>query len=614
MNRKNQYLRSLGVTLGVAAIAATALAAPKDKAEDKLKDKPAPTFDWTTVVNNNDLMPGAPNERTFNSYNQPSVNSRGLVVLRARSKGGGGDGGGGDEQGGGGGHGPTHGIYTRDMAVGDSEIIRILDRTTRVPEPNNLGTTFVETPSFPRIDMDSDTIATRGNHQPAWLYTPEGEDETRAGTTGIYTNPFGDLITGASKLGAVTEFSFFGVPESPGTLFEVFPGAPSVTAGNTIVFKGNYTEAGIPRTGVYYRVLQDRPIGEDDLSPAGGDAPAVLIANSASTLIPGTSTVFGSTAPPSAADGQVVFAGFDDEDNPSLGGVYLAPLEATPELTPLVSIGGPVPDEPPSSTFNGLGEGGAFDGRFVGVWGSWGDDTRTVRLYCQTEGNRDRIDFCNQALECEDAEPGAPPLGDPDSVCDDESDRYYGERCYQERSVPVNQGFFVYDSKTRKTWTVAKTGEQFDEFLYWNYSGKVPCTGGGHSEEGAEDDGEPARWRSSAFVAVSGRGATFKAAFKARAGDFADGVYVDPVDGIYLMSRPATGQSPIATVLDTTMDGQSLDPEAPEGSIVAEVGIEREGLRGDLMVINAKMAALVEEGEEEEEEEDMAGIYLTNVK
>ena len=84
MNRKNQYLRSLGVTLGVAAIAATALAAPKDKAEDKLKDKPAPTFDWTTVVNNNDLMPGAPNERTFNSYNQPSVNSRGLVVLRAQ--------------------------------------------------------------------------------------------------------------------------------------------------------------------------------------------------------------------------------------------------------------------------------------------------------------------------------------------------------------------------------------------------------------------------------------------------------------------------------------------------------------------------------------------------
>ena len=161
-----------------------------------------------------------------------------------------------------------------------------------------------------------------------------------------------------------------------------------------------------------------------------------------------------------------------------------------------------------------------------------------------------------------------------------------------------------------------RPGEQFDEFLYWNFSGKTPSTGGGHSDEGDADDGEPARWRSSAFIAVSGRGATFKAAFKARAGEFDKdgGVYVDPVDGIYLMSRPATGQSPIATVLDTTMDGQSLDPEAPEGSVVTELGIEREGLRGDLLVINAKMAAPVEEGDEEEEEEDMAGIYLTNVK
>jgi len=39
---------------------------------------------------------------------------------------------------------------------------------------------------------------------------------------------------------------------------------------------------------------------------------------------PGTDTVFGSTAPPSAAGQRVVFAGFDDEDNPTLGGIYLA--------------------------------------------------------------------------------------------------------------------------------------------------------------------------------------------------------------------------------------------------------------------------------------------------
>ena len=80
MKIKHKYLRSLFVTVGVAVIAATAAAVEAAP--------PTPTFDWATVVNNNDLMPGAPNERTFNSYNQPSVNLNGLVVIRARSKGG----------------------------------------------------------------------------------------------------------------------------------------------------------------------------------------------------------------------------------------------------------------------------------------------------------------------------------------------------------------------------------------------------------------------------------------------------------------------------------------------------------------------------------------------
>jgi len=575
---------------------------------------PTPTFDWTTVVNNNDLMPGAPNERTFNSYNQPSVNLKGLVVIRARSKGG--DGGGGDEQGSG--HGPTHGIYTRDMAVEDSEIIRILDRTTEVPQPNNAHyppsneslTTFIETPSFPRIDMESDTIATRGNHQPVWIYTPSDSDETRAGTTGIYTNPFGPLITGAAKLGAVPAFSFFEVPEFPGTTFEVFPGSPSVTEGDTIVFKGNYTDPddGSARTGVYYRELIDDSINGDD--PGGGTLPVVLIANSTNTLIPGTDTVFGSTAPPSAAGERVVFAGFDDEDAPTLGGIYLAPLMASPPLTTLVSIGQRVPGESRNDTFNGLGEGGAFDGRHVGFWGAWGEETRTVRLYCPTEGNKDRIAFCNRNLFCEG---GGDLEEDENSVCDDTTDPNYSpnpdERiCYQDKEVPVNQGFFVHDINTRRTWTVAKTGAPFNEFLFWNYSGKPPCAGGGHSDEGDADDGEPARWRSSAFVAVSGRGATFKAAFKARTGELDGGVYIDPVDGIYLGRWPGKGQSPIVTVLDTTMDGQLLDPEAPVDSTIAELGLEREGLRGDWLAVSAKMG--IEGGEEED---DMAGVYLTEL-
>ena len=57
------------------------------------------------------------------------------------------------------------------------------------------------------------------------------------------------LITGASKLGAVTGFEYFAVPgisppTSPPTMFDVFPGAPAVANQSTIVFKGNYTVAG----------------------------------------------------------------------------------------------------------------------------------------------------------------------------------------------------------------------------------------------------------------------------------------------------------------------------------------------------------------------------------
>ena len=132
-----RHLKSLLLAVGAATMAATAA----------LAEPPPPLpLDWTTVVNNNDEMPGACEigTRTFNSYNQPSVNAAGRVVIRARSTGG-----------------PpcgpaTHGIYTRDMFLGDiplSPIEKILDRTTQVPQPYNLSTKFVETPSFPRIDI-----------------------------------------------------------------------------------------------------------------------------------------------------------------------------------------------------------------------------------------------------------------------------------------------------------------------------------------------------------------------------------------------------------------------------------------------------------------------------
>ncbi|MGC1952321.1 MAG: hypothetical protein WA970_07075, partial [Gammaproteobacteria bacterium] len=414
-------------------------------------------------------------------------------------------------------------------------------------------------------------------------------------------NPFGGkLITGASKLGAVPDFGFFAVPGiEPPTMFDVFPGSPSVTDGATLVFKGNYTVGGVGKTGVFYRDLTDNPIPLDgtNLAPAGGTNSVVLIANNTGTLIPGTGQVFGSTSPPSAANGLVVFSGFDNEDAPTLGGIYLAPLMADPELTTLVSIGQRVPGEPRTSTFNNLGEGGAFDGRYVGFWGAWGAETRRVRLYCPTEGNKDRIAYCNRALICEE---GGRLEEDTNSICNDVLDPMYGISCYQDKQIPVNQGIFTLDatkqgqgniSLVAKTGAPQSPGTRFTEFLFWNYSGKVPCVGGGHSEEGAEDDGEPARWRSSSFVAVSGR----NTAFKAFSGD---------VVGIYL-SKGGQGVRP---VLDTRTDGQAVDPEAPAGSTVTELGLEREGLRGDWLAVTATMS--IENGTEEE---GMAGVYLTRL-
>ena len=597
---------------------ATSQAAPN--APVKSSQAPSPPLTWKTVVNNNDLMPPW-YTRQFNSYNQPSVNLSGLVVIRARSRGGSGEP-------------PVHGIYTRDMSRDASLVTRILDRSSDVPQPNNLNARFVETPAFPRIDKDTSTIVTRGNHPPVWRYVTgidpnTGEEiETRVGTTGIYTNPFGPLITAASKLGGVSAFNFFSVPgELAGTVFDVFPGAPAVTDGNRVVFKGNYTTDGIGRTGIYYRTMEDQPIGNDHLFPAGGAADTVMIANNRHTLIPGTDVLFGSTSPPSAADGKVVFAGFDNEEAPTLGGLYLAELESQPALVTLVSIGDQIPGGTANDTFNNLGEGGAFDGRFVGFWGAWGSETRTLRLYCPTEGNKDRIDYCNQELLCLDPQgqpkmipaTGMPTiLGDPLSQC------VQGKPCYQERTVPRNQGIFVHDTQSGRTLRLTDTDMEFDELLFWNYSGKPPCSGSGHGEEGAEDDAEPARFRSSAFVAVAGRGsgASFNTVFKARRGEFENGIYQNPVDGIYQRIWPGTGRD-LFTLLDTTMSGRSIDPEAPVDALISEVGIEREGLRGRWLVINASMTTATstatqtygeESTEDDSENDSLAGVYLTRIR
>lgn len=512
--------------------------------------------EWIQVVNNQSVVPGT-DSKTFNSYNQPSLNTAGYVVFRARAKG---------PQ-------PMSGIYARNM-LAPGETIRIADRTTAVPAPNNLVAQFNEFPSIPRISMTSQTMATRGNSQPVWTYQVDGTD-TRVGTNGIFLNPGGNLITGVGLLGTVPPpeppllgqnyFPYMAVPGvSPVTRFDVFPGSPAVAAGDLIVFKGNYTVAGDGKTGVFFR---------DPIS-GGGVSPVQLIANSY-TVIPnlptGVSGVpFGSTAPPSAAGGLAVFAGFDNENSPTYGGIYLAPLVPNPTLTTLVGIGDPVPGET-NATFNRFGEALSFDGRYVAFWGAWGDQLVTLWLDCPTDGNEDMLAYCRE---------------------------FYGDN--YPVTVPANQGIFVADTKTGVVHRVARTGGYFADFVYWNFSGKPPGVGG--SEE--EDDGEPPRWRSTSFVAVSGGpNDTFMVAFKARSGeiDSAEKNYLNPVDGIYLADT-----SSVATLLDTTMDGRLLDPVAPAGSKISTLGIERESFRGSWLAITAGMVESVSE-------DSMAGIYVSKM-
>ena len=158
---------------------------------------------------------------------------------------------------------------------------------------------------------------------------------------------------------------------------------------------------------------------------------------------------------------------------------------------------------------------------------------------------------------------------------------------------------------------LAGPDEPYVVFVYWNYSGAPPGAGS------SEGDAEPPRFRSSAFVAVSSRGAGTAArlAFLARTGETDPDlhVYVAPVDGIYLASTP--GQAPITTLVETGMDGTVIDPAAvwdddedpatPDVPLpIASLALERDAFRGDLLAITASMGV---------EEAGWAGIYLTDV-
>jgi hypothetical protein len=506
-------------------------------------------YEWYTVANNGDLIPET--TKTFNSYNQPAVNTGGMVVFRARSRGGQGQ--------------PEHGIYVRDL--GDyGPIVTVFRRGGSVPQPNNAtygpdrqAAAFNEFPSVPRIDSGSDTIATRGQSQPVWEYTLDGA-ETRTGTAGVYTNPAGMPTTGASMLGNVAGFAHFKVPVPglPGvTRFDQFPGSPAITGRNTVVFKGNFTVNGVGKTGVFYR----------NVAASRGLAPIELIASSY-TMIPGTTIPFGSTAPPSAAGKYVVFAGYDNEADPHAGGIYRARLGPQPiALETVVAIGDAVPGED-GETFTSFGEAVSLssNGRHVLFWGSWGEEMHEIAMHCPEEGNAAVIAYC----ETETAR-----------------DPY--------RYVPVHQGFFLRDMRLGRTVPVARTGDDLKDFVYWNFSGRAPGVGGG--EEGGDESAHLARWRTATFGAVSGSGVPTLSAIKARS--------FDGSDGIYLREILPSQVGELFTLLKTGLPGAMVDPEAPDGALITSLGLERDGFRGDWLALTLSMAT---DGEAEEDT-GWAGTY-----
>jgi hypothetical protein len=535
-------------TAVVAASVATAVAtAPAAQAETI--PLPALELAWTPVATNGDPIPGT--TVLFNSYNQPAVNASGQVVFRARSKSGTASE-------------PIHGVWTREMGVAGSSLRTVVDKSTAIPLTNT-GATFTEFPSSPRIDMSAGTIVTRGQSTPTYEYVvgtdpTTGEPlTTKAGTSGVYVDTAGTLRPGANLLGAVPpdqlpgagDFSVPGAQSGVPIRFDQFPSAPSVT-GTTVVFKGNYTDEGVSRTGVFYRD-----------AVAGG--PTHLIANS-TTVIPnqpaGGTTLFGATAPPSAAGGNAVFVGWDNEAAPTLGGIYLAPLTDTPQLQTLVGIGSQVPGEEAGATFTQFGEGLSYNGRYVGFWGSWGSETGTTIGVCPNDGNKARLAYCREH---------------DDNVA---------------LSYSVHQGFFVYDTITGNTDVVAKTGDGngFDNFMYWNYTGHVPGTGGTD-----EQSQEPPAWRASTFVAISGDARGYQAAFQATRST--------GETGLYLQSPPKGIRQP-AVLVDTNTLGSRIDPAAP-GTVVS-VGVERDGFRNGWLAITVSTLDPVTSL-------SWAGIYLTRI-
>jgi hypothetical protein len=510
---------------------------------------------WQTIANNGDEAPGGAVGDLFRSYNPPGLNTQGVVVFRARAAVLGSS--------------QAGGVYQLDLN-GVDPVIKLLFRGDPVPSPNNLGGTYNEFPSTPRIDPNGSLVATRGQHDPVWEYSVGGDEVTRVGTAGVYAFPGGTPTTGASLLGAAVEpdqitltFPEYSVPATvAGTRFDQFPGAPAVD-GDYIIYKGNYTDLndGLGRTGIFFRDVVGGPP-----TPYTG-----MIARSGQEIPGHPGILFDATAPPSAANGSVYFTGWDFEEDPTFGGIYKAPIAHMPTLETVVAIGDPVPGIP-GAQFTNFGEGLSLssDGTMVAFWGTWGSSTFSKLLECPEDGNPALLAYCNEQH--------------PDGL---------------EVQIPVNQGIFVHDTSTDTTHLISRTGrDDMEDFLFWVFSGRVPGTGGGEEEESEEF----ARWRSSAYAALSTGNGPPRVAFQAQR---------DGLAGIYLRER-FNSPVPLKTIAEVaTTPGQLLDPDAPADSYVSSVAIERDGFRNGRIAITASMLYI--DPIDPEETESWAGLYTAEV-
>ncbi len=571
-----------------------------------------PLEPWARVANRNDVIPGT--EQPFTFFSEPSVNRLGAVVFRGAN-----------------GQTSSHplapvnplaGVYLRLMGSADQPVQMLFQRGTEVPAPNNVENPplsghlagFREFPGFPRIDADALMATARGSSGAVWrFYLPDGE-EVREGTSGVFATSNGSRYTVCNMLGDAFDpdtldmtFPQFGVPnEHEGTAFTGFPGTSTVGDSRYVAFKatwsGGWGMAMPPdhrQTGLFVRDLAGQEDVLREVISTEMDIPGSTLAKSQPRV-----EYIGA---PSACDNNLVFLALDDYERPSHGGIYRTTFFTNPgvangssstptDLVPVVRLGDAVPGVDHPEQFEELGEAISINGRWIAFWGAWNHDNHEVRFDCPSEEE------------------------DPElaKYCQHEENLALHHDGF-EVHVRDHQGIFVYDIETGTTVLVAQTGNHdgdIDSFVTWEFSGTVPndghddhLGGGNNHDDGIPtDQSERARWRMKTFAAIEtatsfgSDESHFRIAFKGFIHNHFDKTFMPPrpIESIFMAEGPV-GDAPVV-IVSTGDLGSTLDPDAPEGSTIRALGMEREALRDGWFVISAKMR-------NHDTDESWAGVY-----